>query len=180
MSTGATAAPLTGFGANWTTYHGYPEATGVQAALTTLLPSWRAWSSPNLDGQLYGEPLVAAGRVIVATENDTVYALAADSGAVLWSRHLATAVPSRDLPCGDISPEVGVTGTPVIDLARHEIFVDADTLISGPPSSGGVEASHRLYGVDLLTGRVMLAGHAGRRRGPASPAAAARFGAGRR
>ena len=86
----------------------------------------------------------------------TVYVLAARSGRVLWSRHLANPVPSRDLPCGDISPVVGITGTPVIDLARQEIFVDADTLIKGPSSSGGVEASHRLFGLDLLTGKVEL------------------------
>jgi len=145
-----------GFGANWTTYHGNAEATGVQEAYTRLLPSRRAWTSPILDGQLYGEPLIADGRVVAATENDTVYVLAADSGHVLWSRHLASAVPARDLPCGDISPEVGITGTPVIDLARHEIFVDADTLVSGPPASGGVEASHRLFGLDLFTGKVEL------------------------
>ena len=42
-----------------------------------------AWTSPVLDGQVYGEPLEATGRVFVATENDTVYALAADTGAVL-------------------------------------------------------------------------------------------------
>src|SRR5580658_7844843 len=50
--------PASGFGANWTTYHGDAEATGVQIAGTELLPSRRAWTSPNLDGQLYGEPLV--------------------------------------------------------------------------------------------------------------------------
>ncbi len=145
-----------GFGSNWTTYHGNAEATGAVAAETTLLPSRQAWTSPVLDGQLYGEPLVADGRVIAATENDTVYVMAANSGHVLWSCHLATAVPSGDLPCGDISPEVGIMGTPVVDLARHEIFVDADTLTSGPSASGGVEASHRLFGLDLFTGKVEL------------------------
>src|SRR5271156_5910181 len=145
-----------GSGASWTVYHGDAEATGVQAAQTKLLPSRRAWTSSILDGQLYGEPLVADGRVVAATENDTVYVMAAHSGRILWSRHLATAVPSHYLPCGDISPEVGITGTPVIDLTRHEIFVDADTLISGPPASGGVEASHRLFGLDLFTGKVEL------------------------
>ena len=145
-----------GLGGDWTTYHGDAEATGVQSAPTRLLPSRRAWTSPILDGQLYGEPLVVDGRVVAATENDTVYVMAANSGQILWSRHLATAVPSRDLPCGDISPEVGITGTPVIDAARHEIFVDADTLITGPSSSGGVEASHRLFGLDLFTGQVEL------------------------
>ena len=103
----APAAPrpeASGSGANWTTYHGDAEATGVQGADTNLLPPRRAWTSPVLDGQLYGEPLVADGRIVAATENDTVDVLAADSGQLLWSRHLANAVPSRDLPCGDISP----------------------------------------------------------------------------
>ena len=145
-----------GPGASWTVYHGNAEATGVQAAQIKLLPSRRAWTSPILDGQLYGEPLVADGRIVAATENDTVYVMAARSGHILWSRHLANPVPSRDLPCGDISPVVGITGTPVIDPARHEIFVDADTLIKGPSSSGGVEASHRLFGLDLFTGTVEL------------------------
>jgi outer membrane protein assembly factor BamB len=151
-----TAPPASGFGSNWTTYHGNAEATGVVAGHTTLLPSRRAWTSPALDGRLYGEPLVADGRVVAATENDTVFVMAANSGHILWSRHLATPVPSGYLPCGDISPEVGITGTPVIDLTRHEIFVDADTLISGPPASSGVEASHRLFGLDLFTGKVEL------------------------
>ncbi|HEY1670247.1 MAG TPA: PQQ-binding-like beta-propeller repeat protein [Trebonia sp.] len=145
-----------GSGASWTSYHGNAEATGVQAAQTELLPSRQAWTSPVLDGQLFGEPLVADGRIVAATENDTVYVMAARSGHILWSRHLATPVPSGDLPCGDISPVVGITGTPVIDLARHEIFVDADTLVKGPSSSGGVEASHRLFGLDLFTGNVEL------------------------
>src|SRR6202042_542378 len=145
-----------GSGASWTVYHGDAEATGVQAAQTKLLPSRRAWTSQVLDGQLFGEPLVADGRVVAATENDTVYVMAAHSGRILWSRHLATPVPSGDLPCGDISPVVGITGTPVIDLNRDEIFVDADTLIRGPAASHGVEASHRLFGLNLLTGKVEL------------------------
>ena len=150
------AAAKSGFGTNWTTYHGNAEATGVHAAKTNISPSQPAWTSPVLDGQLFGEPLVADGRIVAATENDTVYVLAANTGKVLWSTHLATAVPSSDLPCGDISPEVGITGTPVVDLARNEIFVVADTLISGPAASNGVEASHRLFGLNLFTGTVEL------------------------
>ena len=145
-----------GFGSDWTTYHGTPEATGVQAAHTKLRPSRHAWTSSRLDGQLYGEPLVADGRVVAATENNTVYVMAARSGRILWSRHLAKPIPSADLPCGDISPSVGITGTPVIDSKRHEIFVDADTLIRGPSASHGVEASHRLFGLNLFTGKVEL------------------------
>src|SRR6202020_1885588 len=150
------APRASGFGADWTPYHGNAEATGVQAARTGLRPSQPAWTSSPLDGSLYGEPLVADGRVVAATENNTVYVMAARSGRILWSRHLATPVPSDDLPCGDISPVVGITGTPVIDAKRHEIFVDADTLIRGPSASHGVEASHRLFGLDLFSGKVEL------------------------
>src|SRR6202012_22683 len=110
----------------------------------------------KLHGEGYGDPLVADGRVIAATEDNTVYVMAARSGRILWKRHLAKPVPSGDLPCGDISPVVGITGTPLIDSKRHEIFVDADTLIGGPATSHGVEASHRLYGLDLFTGKVEL------------------------
>ncbi len=149
-----------GFGSNWTTYHGNAEATGVHAGQTKLRPLRRAWTSSILDGQLYGEPLVADGRVVAATENNTVYVMSARTGRILWSRHLAKPVPSGDLPCGDISPDVGITGTPVIDLKRHEIFVDADTLIKGPSASGGVEASHRLFGLNLFSGTVKLNEHA--------------------
>jgi outer membrane protein assembly factor BamB len=148
--------PASGFGSDWTTYHGNAEATGVDSAHTRLRPSRPAWTSSVLDGQLYGEPLVADGRVVAATENNTVYVMAAHSGRILWQRHLAKPVPSEDLPCGDISPVVGITGTPVIDSKRHEIYVDADTLTRGPSASHGVEASHRLFGLDLFTGKVEL------------------------
>jgi hypothetical protein len=87
--------------------------------------------------------------VFVATENDTVYSLAADSGAVLWSTHLGPPVPSHDLPCGDIAPTVGITGTPVVDPARAEIFVVADELVDGAPS-------HQLVGLDTYTGAVLV------------------------
>jgi hypothetical protein len=161
-SAGASAAPATsraprvqpqtsGFGSNWTEYHENSLGAGVDTAGTTLQPLHQAWVSPQLDGQLYGEPLVEAGRVVVATENDTVYVLAAKTGAVLWSRHLATTVPANDLPCGDIGPSVGITGTPVIDPVRREIFVVADEFIGG-----NNVASHHLFGLNLYTGKVEL------------------------
>jgi hypothetical protein len=162
VSAGASAAPAitraprslpraTGFGSDWTRYHANDLGEGVDTAGTKLRPLSQAWVSPQLDGQLYGEPLVEAGRVVVATENDTVYVLAANTGRVLWSKHLATTVPANDLPCGDIGPSVGITGTPVIDPARREIFVVADEFIGG-----NNVASHHLFGLDLYTGKVEL------------------------
>ncbi len=139
-----------GSGTSWTVYHGDPLGTGVARLASGLLPLRLAWRSPPLDGQLYGEPLASAGRVLVATERDTVYALAASTGRILWMRHLGAPVPSRDLPCGDIAPDVGITGTPVVDPARHEVFVVADEL------RRGLATSHHLVGIDLYDGRVEL------------------------
>ncbi len=113
----ATSAPHVDATSSWTVYHGDPLGTGVDTSGVTFNPPNPAWTSPVLDGQVYGEPLEVTGRVYVATENDTVYALAANTGAVLWSTHVGTPVPSGDLPCGDIGPQVGITGTPVIDAS---------------------------------------------------------------
>jgi outer membrane protein assembly factor BamB len=137
-------------GSNITVYHGNLLGTGVENSATRLRPLRDAWRSPVLDGDLYGEPLEFAGRVYAATEDDTVYAFAADSGRVIWSTHIATPVPTSSLPCSDISPMVGVTGTPVIDVARGEIFVVADE------SAGAGLASHHLVGLDLDTGKIDL------------------------
>jgi len=112
--------------------------------------SARAWTSRTLDGELYGEPLVFDNRVYVATENDTVYALSTATGAITWSAHLGSPVPAEALPCSNINPTVGITGTPVIDPARHEIFVVADELKSG-------KAGHILTGLNTATGQVELA-----------------------
>src|SRR5450759_4713009 len=118
------------------------------ALVVPALMMW-AWTSPRLDGALFGEPLISSGQVFVATENDTVYALSSSTGAVLWSTHLGTPVPLRSLPCGNITPTVGITGTPVIDQARSEIFVVADELRNGNPT-------HMLVGLDTTSGRTEM------------------------
>src|ERR1700688_1327601 len=102
-------------GTSWTVYHGDAAGTGVSTALKAINTNHRAWTSPLLNGEIYGEPLVYAGDVLVATESCRVYALASPNGPVVWSRDLGSPVPSSDLPCGNISPTVGTTGTPVID-----------------------------------------------------------------
>ena len=144
-SPNASSSPGAG---SWTVYHGDPAGSGTAASAHRVDTTSRAWTSAALDGEIYGEPLVSAGRVYVATENNTVYALSAATGAVAWSRHLATPVPSSSLPCGDIAPTVGITGTPVIDPARGEIFVVADEVASG--------AAHVLTGLSTTTGQVEM------------------------
>jgi hypothetical protein len=76
-----------------------------------------------------------------------VYALSGTNGTIDWSSHLATPVPSSSLPCGDIAPAVGITGTPVLDVARGEVFVVADELLHGKPA-------HQLVGLSTTTGKV--------------------------
>jgi polyvinyl alcohol dehydrogenase (cytochrome) len=148
----AAASPGPAGGVSWTVYHDSPAGTGVAPGVTSVDTANRAWTSPALDGQIYGEPLVFDGRVYVATENDTVYALTARTGSKVWSAHLATPVPSADLPCGDITPTVGITGTPVIDPSRHEIFVVADEVVNGAPA-------HVLTGLDTATGKTEMTQH---------------------
>ena len=113
-------------------YHGDAAGTGT-AARRPGGHRIRAWTSAALDGEIYGEPLVWAGRVYVATENNTVYALSAATGKVAWSAPSGHPGPVGSLPCGDITPTVGITGTPVIDPARSEIFVVADEVVTASP-----------------------------------------------
>jgi len=148
----AAAAPRAAAAAgptSWTVYHGSPPGTGVAAPVTAVNTRAPVWTSPALDGDLYGEPLVFAGRVYVATQNDTVYALSAATGAVAWSAHLGSPVPVSSLPCGNIMPTVGITGTPVIDPARGEIFVVADEMVNGTPA-------HMLVGLATATGKTEM------------------------
>jgi hypothetical protein len=56
-------------------------------------------------------------------------------------------VPSSELPCGDISPTVGIVGTPVIDPATNAIYAVADVW-----NASENEAHHELVGYSLATG----------------------------
>ncbi|HEY2427970.1 MAG TPA: PQQ-binding-like beta-propeller repeat protein, partial [Acidimicrobiales bacterium] len=138
-----TPAPPAG-APNWAVYHGGPAAEGA----TTAGPSGRtppaaAWNA-HVDGQVYAEPVAAAGVVIVATESDVVSALDATTGAVRWSTTLGPPVKASTLPCGDIAPTVGVTSTPAVDPAAGVVHVLA--FIRG--------AGHQLITLDLATGAV--------------------------
>jgi outer membrane protein assembly factor BamB len=146
--------PAVAASSDWTTFDHDPSRSGVDGSGNSFSPASAAWTT-SFDGQLYGQPLVFAGRVFAATENDTVYGLAADTGQVLWSNHVGTPFDPSTVSglCGNIHPTVGITGTPVIDPARAEIFVvatEAATLVGSP------NAAHHLIGLDLYTGSVEL------------------------
>ncbi|MHB8587725.1 MAG: outer membrane protein assembly factor BamB family protein [Candidatus Dormibacteraceae bacterium] len=83
-----------------------------------------AWTA-RLDGAVYASPLIVAGHVLAATENNTVYALDLFSGSVVWKIHLGEPAAASSLPCGDIGPVTGITGTPAADPVAGRLYVVA-------------------------------------------------------
>ncbi|MEU7016042.1 choice-of-anchor D domain-containing protein [Streptomyces sp. NPDC046385] len=79
--------------------------------------------STAVDGQVYAQPLVVGGTLVVATENNKVYGLDAASGAVRWTRGLGAAWPASAISCGDLVPNIGVTSTPVYDPASNALYL---------------------------------------------------------
>jgi outer membrane protein assembly factor BamB len=125
---------------DWPTYHGDNQRTGVSTSPPLRPPLRQAWSA-ELDGAVYAQPLVVDGGLLVATENNSVYALDARTGEQRWRRHLGEPVPVGDLPCGNIDP-LGITGTPVYDDDTASVFAVTET--------PGVE--HTLWALDVGTG----------------------------
>ncbi len=108
-------------------------------------------------GQVYGQPLISNNRLLVATEQNDVYGLDPTTGAQLWTRNLGVAWNPSEVGCGDLTPAIGVTSTPVVDPATHTMYVMSKTYTNGT-------AAWYLYGIDVLTGaqvsKVLIAGNA--------------------
>jgi outer membrane protein assembly factor BamB len=141
-STPDAATPVSA--SDWTTYHHDSARTGLIANAPDPTKLTHAWTA-QLDGAVYGEPLVLGEHVLVATEGDTLYALDRRTGQVVWHTNVGKPVPQSTLPCGDIDP-LGITGTPVYDPATGLVFAVAE--ITGP--------AHILVGVDASTGQVRV------------------------
>jgi hypothetical protein len=129
--------------------YGYNNArTGLDTAdpsFAHLKASWNDTSSV-ISGGIYGQPLVDGNLVIVATESDEVYGLSASTGKVAWKFSVGTAArlavvdtaPTLSSSCGDIDP-LGITGTPVIDPSRSEIFVAGEVQSAGTSDWEGIK-----------------------------------------
>jgi outer membrane protein assembly factor BamB len=104
-------------------------------------------------GPLYAQPLYwrppgsNSGILFVATENDVVQAIDATTGKELWNRKVGRPALRGTLPCGNIDP-VGITGTPVIDLATQAIYFNAAVELPN-----GLR--HQVYGLSLKDGTVL-------------------------
>jgi hypothetical protein len=77
------------------------------------------WNTP-LDSNVYAEPLIWNGLVIAVTQNDSIYALAEGTGAVVWHKVVGASVATHYC-ASEINP-IGITSTPVIDPATNIVY----------------------------------------------------------
>lgn len=120
----------------------------------------------STDGLVDAEPLYAPNLnvgggnhnvLFVASEHGTVYGFDADNGAILWQVTTLGAgeTPSDDRGCGQVTPEIGVTSTPVIDLSagpHGTMYVVA----MSKDSNGNYH--QRLHALDVTTGAEQFSG----------------------
>ena len=141
-------------------YHGAPSRSGayIMPGLTWeraggihLDPAFDG----HIDGHIYSQPLFWQSSktnrqlLLVATEDDVVYALDARSGKVVWRKSLGRPVKGSALPCGNISP-LGITGTPVLDDVKAAIYLDA--MVAADDDSG---PQHLVFGLAVDDGSVL-------------------------
>src|SRR5258706_6901044 len=129
---------------DWLEYHGTSARTGQGPSTPQVANQRQAWSVP-VAAPVYASPLILNSRVIVATENNTLYSINLDKGTVFWTVHLDTPVNGYSLPCGNIKPTTGITGTPVIDPQSGRIYVVA--FLAAPV--------HKLFTLDAIDGSVL-------------------------
>ncbi len=163
-------------GVDVTTYHYDDLRTGWDNAESSLKYSnvsngkFGLLQTVALDDQVDAQPLVVrsqkadAGKargkhdtVYVATESNTVYAIDASTGEVLFSRNLGTPV-HMPLGCNNNGPNVGIDSTPVIDLASNAMYVVAYTMVSSVPTYTVHELSLSNL-TDMVTPVVITATH---------------------
>ncbi len=169
----AASAPIPGI----FTYHSNNARDGANLNETILTPAnvnsstFGKLFSRKVDGYVYAEPLYvnsveiprlgAREVVYVATEHDSVYAFDA-TGAIarpLWKvsfRHpkkKIRTVPAELSGTNDLAPEIGITGTPVIDPASNTLYVSVATMEGKQKTF-----FHRLHALDLATGQEKFGG----------------------
>ncbi len=157
------------------TYHYDNFRTGQNINETTLSPGnvnstkFGKLGEFTVDGHVDAQPLLlsslnipgkgAKNVLYVVTEHDSIYAFDSDSngasgGTVLWKSTtlLAGETTSDNRGCGQVSPEIGITSTPVIDRSRNAIYVVA----MSKDANGNY--FQRLHALDLTTGAELFGG----------------------
>ena len=156
------------------TYHYDNGRSGQNLNETTLTPAnvksatFGKKGEFTVDGKVDAQPLYVSQVTVggqrknvlyVATEHGSVYAFDADSisgttSAFLWKASTLGAgeTTSDNRGCGQVSPEIGITATPVIDRARNAIYV-----VAMSKNSSGTYFQ-RLHALNLSTGAELFSG----------------------
>ncbi|MBN3752329.1 PQQ-binding-like beta-propeller repeat protein [Paraburkholderia sp. Tr-20389] len=154
------------------TYHNDIARTGQQLAETRLTPanvnstSFGKIGFDAVDGKVDAEPLYLSNLPIagstrnvlfVATENDSAYAFDADTGAQLWKTSVLGQgeTPSDSLSCFQISPQIGITATPVIDRTRGP---NGAMYVVAMSKDGSGHYFQRIHALDITTGAELFGG----------------------
>ena len=159
-------------GTDVVTYHNDIARTGQNLNESTLTPDTVTPSAFGkrsffpIDGKVDAQPLLlsdvpipgagARDVLYVVSEHDSVYALDSYSGDVLWQTSLLAPneTPSDARGCSQVTPEIGITATPVIDRSRGPhgaIYMVA-------MSRNGSAYSQRLHALDVTTGAELFGG----------------------
>jgi hypothetical protein len=153
-------------GVNVTTYHNDNARDGWNASETALTPqnvnfnSFGKLRELPVDGKVDGQPLYVSGLsvagqthnvLIVVTEHGSAYAFDADSGTQLWkvSALGTNEATSDEHGCGQITPEIGITDTPVIDRSHGP---NGTLFLVAMSKDASSKYHQRLHGLDLTTG----------------------------
>ena len=153
-------APPANAQVNVTQFHNHDSRDGlyIDSAFT---PSAAANLTRDLNfdgtivGNVYAQPLYIddgpGGRamIIAVTESNNVYALDAVDGSIVWQRNVGFPVPAGDLECPPKFDPMGITGTPVVDLASRALFLDAMTT-----PDGGTTKQHLILSLNVDTGDI--------------------------
>lgn len=129
---------------DWPTYHRDNFRGGNDTSTSPFVgPLIRRWTSVALGGRIYAEPLLVGNLLIVADISNTVTALNAGTGAIVWQQKVGNPVtiPGSGFNCGNVSPD-GIVGTPVVDPVAGIVYAVA---LEQP-------ANYYLVGLDLQTG----------------------------
>src|SRR5437867_2566474 len=140
-----------------TQFHNHASRDGLYVdSAFTLSAAANLTRDLNFDGTIvgnvYAQPLYIdtgpGGRptIIAVTESNNVYALDAVDGSIIWQRNDLGAPVLADDPCTIIDP-LGITGTPIVDLASRALFLDA--MIT---PDGGTTKKHLIFSVNVDTG----------------------------
>jgi hypothetical protein len=162
---------VTSAGTDVTTYHNDTGRTGQNTTETILTQAnvnstmFGLLRKLAVDGRVDAEPLylsqlsvggVTHNVVFIMTEHDSAYAFDADTGAQLWKVSLAGSgeTSSDDHGCSQVTPEIGVTSTPVIDRAAGAHGI----LYAVAMSKNSSTFFQRLHALDITTGAELEGG----------------------